>query len=67
MSNSMDKKRKMSKSGMKSIIVIRSLVGMNKINRISTFLINSLISILNVAELTVATRSAIKKHQTMKN
>ena len=67
MSNSMDKKRKMSKSGMKSIIVIRSLVGMNKINRISTFLINSLISILNVAELTVATRSVIKKHQTMKN
>ena len=63
----MDKKRKMSKSGMKSIIVIRSLVGMNKINRISTFLINSLISILNVAELTVATRSVIKKHQTMKN
>ena len=63
----MDKKRKMSKSGMKSIIVIRSLVGMNKINRISTFLVNSLISILNVAELTVATRSVIKKHQTMKN
>ena len=63
----MEKKRKMSKSGMKSIIVLRSLVGMNKINRISTFLINSLISILNVAELTIATRSVIKKHQTTKN
>ena len=63
----MDKKRKMSKSGMKSIIVLRSLVGMNKINRISTFLINSLISILNVAELTIAIRSVIKKHQTTKN
>ena len=60
MNNSIDKKTR-SKSALKSILALQWLVGMAKINPI-----NSLTSILNDADLKVATRSVLKKHQTTK-
>ena len=56
----------MSKSGLKSIIALRWLVGMTRINQI-----NSLISVLNVADLKVRMQSTliskIKKKISPKN
>ena len=51
----------MSKSWLKSILTLQWLVGMTKINRT-----NSLISIVNDADLKVTTRSVLKKHHTAK-
>ena len=61
MNNSMDKNA-MFKSGLKSVLALRRLARITKFNQL-----NSLISILNDADLKVTTCSTLKKNQSGKN